>query len=167
VFDLIEIAANLKQNDKAKYFFEICGAGSDLEGLRKRVANADLAEEVFVLGKQTRSNMQDAFGRNHVVIVPTTIEFTEGLNKVAIEAVLAGRPCIASDVCPATKILGTSVIEIPSGNIEAFSLAIRRLRHSPTDYANLQSACLQYQEIFYDYSMSWQGVLERVLLELL
>ncbi len=167
VFDLIEIAAQLKQQRSSRFVFELCGGGTDEQRLREQVIARHLGDEMLIHGKLDRSHMHQAFNRSHVVIVPTTAGFAEGLNKVAVESILAGRPCIASQVCPAVEILGDGVVEVAVGEIQAYVAAIQRLHDEPEEYARRRSACREAQAPFYDASVSWGGVLQSILEEIL
>ena len=169
VFDVVNIANKLKSlgTGNTDFVFEICGSGSAEEELRNDVRDRGLAKEVLILGKLDRGAMLEAFGRNHVVIVPTTASFAEGLNKVAVEAILSGRPCIISRVLSVGEVLGDAVIEVPTGDIDAYVAAIKRLHNDPEEYTRLEVACQRFQEQFYDAEVSWGRVLERVLRELL
>lgn len=165
VFDLVEIATLLKQTTNSKFVFELCGSGSAEQNLQKQIDGRDLAGSVVLRGKLMRQEVINAFGRSHVVVVPTTASFAEGLNKVAVEAILSGRPCLTSQVCHATEVLGEAVVEVPVGDVEAYAQAIQRLQADPSDYARHVTASRGAQEQFYDVECSWGKVLERVLRE--
>ena len=169
VFDVVNIASKLKSldTDNEGFVFEICGSGSAEEELRNYVRERGLVKEVLILGKLDRRAMLEAFGRNHVVIVPTTASFAEGLNKVAVEAILSGRPCIISRALSVGELLGDAVIEVPTGDIDAYVAAIRRLHNDSEEFSRLEVACQRFQQQFYDAEVSWGGVLERVLREML
>ena len=64
---------------------------------------------------------------SHAVIVPTTSRFEEGFNMVCAEAILAGRPVITSQVCPALEYVRAAAVEVPPDNIEEYCQAILKL----------------------------------------
>ena len=101
--------------------------------------------------------------RGHVVVVPTTRDFAEGLNKVAVEAVLAGRPVIASRLANATDVLKGAVIEVSPGDLGAYAAALERLLDDPAAYEAAHAACAASQATFYDRSAGWGAAVRRIL----
>ena len=106
--------------------------------------------------------MADAFARAHAVVVPTTALFAEGLNKVCVESILAGRPVITSVHSNALDVLGSAAIEVPSGNVAAYADALAHLAQGPEAYASACRACATVQEQFYDPARSWGAALRTV-----
>ena len=107
--------------------------------------------------------MRDAYARAHVVVVPTTRDFAEGLNKVAVEAVIAGRPVIASRLANATDVLGGALIEVPPGDLGAYAAGLERLLDDPAAYEAACAACAAAQPTFYDRSAGWGAAVRRIL----
>ncbi len=163
VFDLVSIASALRKEDSCRYLFQICGGGPAEEELKRQVEDRDLTSVVNICGKLGRTALIKAFANSHVVVVPTTATFAEGLNKVAIESILAGRPCVTSKVSHAVDVLGDAVVEVPVGNVDAYVDAIKRLHDDKDEYMHRQIACQVVQQQFYDYEVSWGGVLLRIL----
>ncbi|MDZ4151850.1 glycosyltransferase family 4 protein, partial [Methylicorpusculum sp.] len=96
VFDLVSVIQKLTVDHGLKVYLEVCGDGGAFEALVERVRQLELEPIIKLHGKLSQAAMLAAFQRCHVVVVPTTAEFAEGLNKVVVEGVLAGRPVIAS-----------------------------------------------------------------------
>lgn len=163
VFDLLEVAAALERREPGRYSFEICGTGDALEKLREAVVERGLASSVHLRGWLDRGQMAAAYARSHVVITPTTSGFEEGFCQVSAEAILAGRPLVASRVCPAIDHLGEVPVEIAPGDVEGYAEAIRRLAEETTLYEEKRSACARVAEPYYDWSKGLGGVVLEVL----
>jgi len=107
--------------------------------------------------------MARAYERSHVVITPTTSSFEEGFCQVAAEAILAGRPLVASRVCPAVDHLGGAVVEVRPGDIGGYAEAIRRLASDPALYEEKRVACASVSGPYYDWNEGLGGMVLRVL----
>jgi glycosyltransferase involved in cell wall biosynthesis len=163
VFDLLEIARRLQSERPGRFVWEICGTGSADAELSRAAAQAGLDGIFQLRGKLDRTAMAEAFARSHVVIVPTTADFAEGLNKVCVESILAGRPVVTSIHSNAIDVLGASAIEVPSGNPHAYGDALLRLADDRDAYERACAACHQVQEQFYDNANSWGTALRSIL----
>jgi glycogen(starch) synthase len=102
-----------------------------------------------------------AYGRSHAIIVPTTANFAEGLNRVCIEAILAHRPVITSAACPAVDVLTDAVIEVPVGDIDAYDKALQSLKDDSALYLRLSNATEKYVGPFYDRAQGYRSSLRR------
>lgn len=160
--EVIEVAAEL-QRSSLKVTFEVCGSGSAMEDFCREITRRGLDPIVTVLGKLGRSQMRDAYARAHLVLVPTTASFAEGLNRVAVESVLAGRPAIVTTVCPAAEVLGDAVIAVEPGDVPAMITAITQLATDERKYAEAVALCSAGAEQFYDSKTSWGAALRRAL----
>ena len=108
--------------------------------------------------------MQRMYSRCHVVIVPTTSQFKEGFNKVVAEAILAGRPAVASSMCPAVAHVRDAAVVVSADDIRAYGDAIIRLCEDRKFYEEKRRACVAAQSQFYDIGHSWAAALKRVLI---
>lgn len=162
IFDFLEIA---KKTCAARWdvHFHVCGIGSAMDELRSRVQAAGLGHRFALHGYCDRDQLARAYGEAHVVVVPTRSEIAEGFNQVVVEAVLAGRPVIASSLCPAVAYAGEAALVVPPDGADAYVEALRRLLDDAQFYHRMQRACTIVQERFYDPSLSWGVVLGRVL----
>src|SRR6185312_8927579 len=164
VFDLLEIARRLSAAGRTDIEFDLCGAGSALDELKRHVEQAGLSERFRLHGHRSRPEMREMFRQCHVLIVPTTTDFAEGFNQVVVEGVLAGRPVITSDVCPALEYVRDAVIEVPPDDVSAYEAAIVRLHDDPSLYEQKRAACGVLQTQFYDESRGWAAALRKALL---
>jgi glycosyltransferase involved in cell wall biosynthesis len=163
VFDLLEVIERIERARPGSCTIEFCGGGSAEVELRQEIDRRGLGSVARATGRLESPAMREAFARAHVVVVPTTRAFAEGLNKVAVEAVLAGRPVITSRLANATDVLGGAVIEVPPGDLPAYQAALERLAGDPRAYADAQAACAQSQQMFYDRSLGWEMAVRRIL----
>lgn len=166
VFDLLDVIERLEKSRPGAFTVEFCGTGGAEAALRDEIERRDLGHVARAMGRLESPEMQDAFARAHVVVVPTTSDFAEGLNKVAVEAALAGRPVITSRLANATDVLGRGVIEVPPGDLNAYQAALERLADDPAAYAEAQNACARSQPMFYDRSRGWEAAVRRILMPL-
>ncbi len=163
VFDLLEIAAHLALASPGAFAFELCGEGSVHEELAREIAACDLAGSFRLLGKLGREAMAQAFGRCHAVLVPTGLDFAEGMNRVAIEGVLAGRPVVTSPAAHAEDVLGDALVLVPVGDIHTYVAALQQLREDPVFYAERCAATRTGTEAFFDGKQGFRAALETAL----
>ncbi len=163
VFDLLEIANRLTRSSPGLFTFELCGKGSSHAELTREIAKCGLAGSFRLLGKLDREAIADAFGRCHAVLVPTGFSFAEGMNRVAIEGVLAGRPVITSPASHAEEVLGEVLVVVPVGDVNAYVAALQKLRTDPAFYAERCAATRIGTEIFFDGKQSFRAALETAL----
>jgi glycogen(starch) synthase len=163
IFDLLEMATRLNAANPGAFTFELAGGGSAAEELAKQVEERGAGAYFRLLGKQDRAGMAEAFGRSHAVIVPTNAGFTEGMNRVVIEGVLAGRPVITSPVTHASDVLGHALVEVPVNDHAAYEAALERLRNDSEYYEQLRMAARRGTEAFYDRAQGYQAGLAKAL----
>ncbi len=163
VFDLVRVVEYLRQKGINDIRLEICGTGTAEQHLRQTVEESKLTNEIKILGRLNRDEMLASYSRSHLVIVPTTSSFSEGLNKVVVEGILAHRPTICSSVCHAKDLLGDAIIEIPPGDIVGFADAIEKLYRSEEQYSDMVQECHLVGEKFYDRSYGWGNALAHAL----
>ncbi len=161
VFDLLEAAQILTGAGHADVTFDLCGDGSQLAALRQAVADAGLAERFRCHGHTNYQDLRERYERCHVVVVPTTTAFIEGLNKVVVEGVLAGRPVVTSSVCPALEYVREAVVEVPADDVAAYAEAIRRLKTDAALYESKRTASAGVRAMFYDPARGWAAAVER------
>ena len=164
VFDLLKIATELKKSGHSQVEFDLCGTGSAIHELERRVHELALRDHFRIHGHCDRPTMRQMFRQAHVLIVPTTTDFAEGFNQVVVEGVLAGRPVITSSVCPALDYVREAVVEVPPDNVDAYREAIVRLLQDRDLYEQKRKACLSLQAQFYDPARGWAAALRRALM---
>ena len=163
IYDLVEVAAMLDKRAPQQFYFDICGDGSELEALRRHIADLDMSSVIACHGFCNREKLSFLLQACHVVIVPTTTRFEEGFNKVCAEAILAGRPVITSAVCPALAYVMAAAIEAPPDDVAAYCEAIFALSNDRDLYEQKLRACRALQDQFYDVNNSWGARLRELL----
>ncbi|NJO78096.1 MAG: glycosyltransferase family 4 protein [Cyanobacteria bacterium RM1_2_2] len=162
-FDLLEIHERLLSEGRNDIVFHLCGDGSGLEELQQEVTRLGFDSTFICHGYCQKEQMRQMYNLAHVVIVPTRTNFTEGLNKVVVEGILAGRPVITSAVCPALSYVRDAVVEVPPDDVAAYGDAILKLCDDKDLYEQKRENCLALQEQFYDPACSWGEALKSVL----
>lgn len=167
VFELLNIAKRLKEKGRKDIIFDICGVGESLEHLRQKAKEEALESYFICHGYCHKPKMRELLGKAHVIIVPTRKDFAEGFNKVVAEGILASKPVITSEVCPAVENLKDAIILVPPDDFQAYEDAIIKLCDDPNLYEDKYRNCEKLQEQFYDESNSWSYKLESILEKLL
>jgi glycogen synthase len=163
VFDLLAIAARFAAEGRTDIEFDLCGIGSALGELRRRVLEMGLSERFRCHGHVEKAQMREMYSAAHCVIAPTTTDFIEGFNKTVAEGVLAGRPVITSSVCPALEYVREAVVEVPPNDVRAYGDAIVRLRDDAEFYRAKCEGCAAAQAQFYDVEKGWAAGVKRML----
>ena len=163
VFDLLDVMERLQADSQRKVSLDICGGGTALSELKAEVARRGLQSCIKVLGLLNSSTMRAAYERCNLVVVPTTADFPEGLNRVVVEGVLSGRPVVATTVCNAIDVLPRSVITVNCGDVTAMVNAIKKLANNIDYYESIRGSCATEAEQFYDRKKSWGAALGRAL----
>jgi glycogen synthase len=163
VFDILEMAQKIESQLPGRVRWEVCGRGPDLDELRRRQAQMNLAEVVTLRGWTPLSDLQDVYARSHVSIVPTRSNYSEGLAMTAAEAILAGRPVITNPVVPALEVLRPACIEARTNNVDSYVAAILELIDNPSRYGTLCDACPALRTQFYDQQQGLTAILKKAV----
>lgn len=162
VFDLVEVARRLVAAGR-DVTFDIYGSGGAAAELGRRAAEVGLGNRFRLHGNLPGAELARAYRAGHAVIAPTTVAFAEGLNKVVIEGVLAGRPVVTSDVCPAAEYLGEASVVVPAGDVDGYARAIAALADDPGEYRRRREATRAAAAAFSDPDRGWGACLGRAL----
>jgi glycosyltransferase involved in cell wall biosynthesis len=163
IFDLLHIASHLKQSGHVNIHLHLCGGGSCEARLRQAAADNRIMDILHIHGFCQRDKLQKYLSLSHVMIVPTTTSFVEGFNQVVVESILAGRPVISSDVCPALAMVREAAIEVSPDNWKGYFDAIIQLANNNDYYQTKKRACRSFQAQFYDPNNSWGQAVLRVI----
>jgi glycosyltransferase involved in cell wall biosynthesis len=162
VLDLIDMAQSLERNGPGRVIFEVCGHGPAQEELERRVASAGLQHVIRLRGRLDRPALLAAYSASHLIIVPTRSDFVEGFAMVAAEAMLCGRPVLASPVVPAAEVLAEATVLAHPDDPASYAAAIERLLVEPAEYARLVAACERLKAPFLDPEYGLARALERL-----
>ena len=163
VFDLLHIAKAVQDRAPGRIAWEICGAGPDLDELKKRQRAMNLENIVTIHGWTPPTEMRQVITRSHLSIVPTRSDFAEGMAMTVIEAILAGRPVITNPVVPALEVLKPACIEARTNDVESYALAVLNVLRDGDHYRELCNSCPSLAEQFYDRRLGFQAMLHRAL----
>ncbi|MGH8241820.1 MAG: glycosyltransferase [Steroidobacteraceae bacterium] len=100
VFDLLDAFADLVQAGEARVGLVYVGDGKDLELLRRRVQERDLAGRVLMLGRIDHGQLPSILRHVSLAVTPTRPEFPEGRCMVVLESLVLGVPVVAPDFGP-------------------------------------------------------------------
>jgi glycogen(starch) synthase len=163
VFDLLDVMRRLELARPGVFRCIICGDGSALAAVRREVVRLGLSDSIEIAGNVERPQMLRKLAEAHVAIAPTTAAFAEGLNRAIVEGVLAGRPVLATSVCPAREYVAPAIIEVNPADIAAMTDAVLRLESDAEYYREKQAACAALGSQFYDVERSWGAALKRAV----
>ncbi|MCP3442045.1 glycosyltransferase family 4 protein [Bradyrhizobium sp. CCGUVB14] len=163
VFDILEMARRIEDAHPGLIRWDICGNGTDLEGLKQSHQELRLADVVTIHGWTAPTDLRRLQGDSHLSIVPTRSDFAEGIAKTALEAVLAGRPVLISSVIPALEIIGAAAIAVEANDVDKFVETVIELANDQQRYRRLVLACGSVQEILYDGRNGFLSTLKRVI----
>lgn len=165
IFMILSMAERLEMEFPGRFAWKIVGGGGALDALRKQAAERKLTQ-VEITGRLPNEPTMEALGWAHVMVVPTTSGFCEGLAMTAGEAILVGRPVVVSTVVPAWEILGGAAIVAQAEDLDSFLDVFRRLLEDAAFYEQCQRETASAQLQFYDRSQGLGPVLGRAIASL-
>jgi glycogen synthase len=160
---VLELARRLVQKRPGDFQFVICGGGTSLSEVHAQIEASGLGAHVRALGQLGCAELRAEYERCDAVLVPTTTAFPEGLNKVALEALLAGRPAVLSTTIPAAELVGDAALVVPAGDVNGFEAALVRLADDPVLYRRCGAATIAAGASFLDTRISFGAVVEQAL----
>jgi len=142
---------------------EIVGSGPEREELERQAAELGVAERVRFAGFVPDEALAQRYRDCHAFVLPATWDAKgdiEGLGVVLLEAMVHGRPVIASGAGGITDIVEheESGLLVEPGDDAALADAIRRLARDPDLAARLASA--GRERALRDFS--WDAILDRL-----
>lgn len=163
VYDLLAFAQRINEMKPGLVKWTVCGDGPELSNLRQLSKTMGLEAVVTFLGFTRPSDLQHILAQTHASVVPTRGEFAEGMALSAVESVLAGRPCVTSQVVPALEVLRPACIEAKTNDVESYVEAIIQLATSPDLYRRLCNSCAGLASPFYDKDWGFEAALQRAI----
>ncbi|ODS55352.1 MAG: hypothetical protein ABS40_12325 [Agrobacterium sp. SCN 61-19] len=161
VFDLIAIAQQLKVAGLA-FRIHICGVGAALTDLMREIALHGLSNDITCHGWCNRDDLRRVMSHCHVAVVPTRGDFTEGFNHVVVEAILAGRPAVASSICPAVGYMGDAVKVVQANDVAGYVKVLAEFARDRTTLRRHADACSAAGQRFTETSYSFGAALNNV-----
>ncbi|MDR3466934.1 MAG: glycosyltransferase family 4 protein [Xanthobacteraceae bacterium] len=163
VYDLLQIARRVEDLRPGLVRWTVCGDGPELAGLRRQHASMGLKDIVDIRGFTAPAELKAVLEHSHAAIVPTRGEFAEGMALSAVEAILAGRPCVTSPVVPALEVLRPACVEARTNDVESYVAAIIELATSERLYRRLCAACPGLAAPFYEIATGFAAALHRAI----
>ncbi|MEW6359378.1 MAG: glycosyltransferase family 4 protein [Planctomycetota bacterium] len=117
-------AAGILLHDFPDMRFLIAGSGEDEGALRRKMAALGIADQVLLLGH--RDDTHDLYAAMDIFVLPS---LWEGRPYALLEAMAAGRPVVASDVCGLGDVIedGANGLLVPVGEAARLAEAVARL----------------------------------------
>ncbi len=167
VFDLLEAFARARVRGGGRTLrLDYCGTGGAEDELARQVRALDLVDSVRLHGHCRFEVLREMLAACHIVMAPTTSRFVEGFNQVIVEGVLAGRPVIATTVCPSARLFRESVRLVAPDDTAAMAEAIESLAGCRQTYASAVAATVCDRKPFFQFEHSWEAALESCLEDL-
>jgi len=166
LLDLIDIANQLRSASNPKFVFDVCGDGTALSELRKKVDDCGLHDLLIIHGRLERSRLLDIYANAHAVIVPTRSTFCEGMPQACAEATLSCLPVVTSQVTNAFDVIGLACVRAETNDIDSYVRAIRSLVERPEFYDRLRSECPSLSKQFVDMEQGYGAAVRRLISDL-
>jgi glycosyltransferase involved in cell wall biosynthesis len=163
IFDLLAALEILERERPGFHELDVCGTGSALDKVATMITALGWTDRVRLHGHCTADRMAERFSACDLVVVPTTGGFVEGFNQVVAEGVLAGKPVIATDVCPSAHLFGEAVRRVAPDRPEELAAAIRDVAGDPALYARMAAATRHGRSDLFSPDRSWGQALREAL----
>ncbi len=166
IFQLLAAVELLTRNYTQSVTLDVCGSGSAFAALKRASERHNLTDRVFLHGHCDRTKMTTLMENSHTLVVPTTSKFVEGFNKAVAEGILAGRPVIATNTCPAVDVVEDAVLVIQPDSAQSIARAVKSLITVPHLYEAKRNASDRLAPLFTRPRYSWKSHLLIVLFNL-
>jgi len=146
---LLEAVAKLS-GDIPGLFCLLLGDGELREELKARAADLGIGEHVLFLG--WRDDVAAVISVFDVFVLPS---LNEGMGRVIVEAMAAGKPIVASDIGGIRNLIDPQIsgILVPPADPETLTAAIKDLYRDPAQRASMGEAGRQRAAAFSDTAM--------------
>ncbi len=136
----------------------LVGEGPDRLTFEAQVTRRGVSGRVRIEGYTTQDRLPEVYRRFDVLVVPSleTPGWIEQFGRVAVEAMAAGVPVVASDSGSLPEVLGGAGVLVRPGDDRALAAALTELRDDPGLRAALSEAGSRRAEHF-----SWAAIAER------
>jgi glycosyltransferase involved in cell wall biosynthesis len=136
---MIALEAFAKAAADIDAYLEFLGSGSQEDDLKRQAAALGVQDKVLFSGARPQDEALQRIARYAAVVMPsvTTKTWKEQFGRVAVQAMAACTPVIASDSGSLREVVGPAGILVPEGDGEAVCRAIRRILLEPSVRAEL------------------------------
>jgi len=163
VWDVLAAAQSLENSYPGRFAWTLAGDGIELQSLREAVAKAGLENSVSVPGHLTPVEFIAAIDAHHVVISPTTSGFSEGLQKVALEGVLRGRPVVTTIFSNAFDKFGSALVRCEERDPVSIAAAVLRLADNPKAYERARAESVRCSSVFFDRRQGYAAAVREMI----
>jgi glycosyltransferase involved in cell wall biosynthesis len=158
---LIEAVRRLRQRRDVR--LEVVGDGPDRMDLETRAADAGLGAAARFRGSVSDAELARAYAECDLFVLPAVVDAkgdTEGLGVVLIEALLHGRPVVASGAGGIPDIVEheRTGLLVPPGDPDALARAIERYIDEPATASRHAAA----GRLHVEESFSWDAIVARL-----
>lgn len=118
---------------EARLHLRVAGAGPDEGRLRALASDLGIADRVTFLGSLSGTDLDDFYRSVDVVAIPSlpTPGWLEQFGRVAVEAMAAGTPVVASDSGALPDVVGGAGLLVPPGDPDALRASLLRVVDDP------------------------------------
>ncbi|QZN87372.1 glycosyltransferase [Cellulomonas sp. C5510] len=136
----------------------IAGAGPHEDALRRRASSPALAGRVTFHGHLAGAGLSAFYRSIGVLAVPSVAApgWLEQFGRVAVEAMAAGVPVVASDSGALRDVVGGAGVLVPPGDATALARALRGVLDDPEHAARLREAGLRRARAY-----TWDAIAEQ------
>ncbi len=138
---LLEALHRVLAEGKRPLHLAIAGRGAEHDRLIEFAEECGIAERVHLLG--VRDDVPDLLAGADVYVMPS---FWEGMPLALLEAMLAGKPCVASRTGGIPEVVASDRLGVlvPPGDVEALANALARVVDDPPLRASLGRAAREH-----------------------
>ncbi len=133
----------------------LAGAGPAEAALRRRTSELALDERVRFLGPLSGDALAAFYADVDVVAVPSLVTpgWVEQFGRVAVEAMAAGTPVVATATGALPEVVGDAGVLVPAGDAEALASALGAVVSDPDRYRSLSAAAITRAS-----SCTWESI---------
>jgi len=163
IWEVLDAAETLQRRAPGRYRWVFAGPGSELEDLRRAVAQQGLGDLVEVLGPVPPRRLLELMDDCHVVVSPTRSDFREGLQKIAIEGILRGRPVVTTKYSNAFDRFGPALLECEERSAGSLIGSIERLATEGSLFEVKSSQARLLSHLLVDRSLGYKAAIEHLI----
>ncbi len=158
VMDLVE-AVNRFRGNLQDVKFVVCGRGSSLDTMQRRIADLDLTPRFEFRGWVSGEAKFEVIRHADLFVLPS---YREGVPNTLVEAMAAGRPVLSTRVGGTPELVqdGESGRLVDAGDIEALGEALVELCHDSALRRRLGVQARQYILAQHDIGRIWPTFLD-------
>jgi glycosyltransferase involved in cell wall biosynthesis len=163
MWDALDAASMLEISYPGLCQWTFAGSGPELQALRQRITELKLDASVRAVGEVDPREFIQLIDDHHAVASPTRSTFIEGLQKVALEGILRGRPVITTEFSNAFDRFAPGLVQCDEASPSSLAHAVKSLAMDPSLYQEKARQCLSLARQLFDRSMGYRQALSDLL----